>query len=291
VDGRADPAVEVRGLVDELNAMRNLEEIVRGLARPAVRLKLTDRPTRSHFGSNADLQRGIVLPRRISPSVEIARRFKVPQREITLDLVARVSLGELHAAVPIDWLPKRGALLFFADVEDAVAAHVSETSTYFHVQLVDDLEQPVDARASEWTDARPLCRNVEFVGTTTLPSAERPQVSALGLSEAELDAYDELCRRRDGGCPRHRIDGFPAMIQSDAMELECQQDLEGRSSSRFDDAELEAARRDWRLLLQIDSDDDLDVMWGDGGTLYFFVREEDARRGDFSRVRVHAQCS
>jgi uncharacterized protein YwqG len=188
-------------------------------------------------------------------------------------------------------LPKRGALLFFADVEDAVAAHVSETSTYFHVQLVDDLEQPVDARASEWTDARPLCRNVEFVGTTTLPSAERPQVSALGLSEAELDAYDELCRRRDGGCPRHRIDGFPAMIQSDAMELECQQDLEGRSSSRFDDAELEAARRDWRLLLQIDSDDDLDVMWGDGGTLYFFVREEDARRGDFSRVRVHAQCS
>ena len=34
----------------------------------------------------------------------------------------------------------------------------------------------------------------------------------------------------------------------------------------------------WRLLLQLDSDDDAGMMWGDEGTLYFWVPEADARR-------------
>ena len=29
-------------------------------------------------------------------------------------------------------------------------------------------------------------------------------------------------------------------------------------------------------LLQIDTDDSLDMMWADGGLLYFWIREEDA---------------
>ena len=32
-------------------------------------------------------------------------------------------------------------------------------------------------------------------------------------------------------------------------------------------------------------------MWGDCGMLYFWVREEDARKADFSRVWMVLQCS
>ena len=53
---------------------------------------------------------------------------------------------------------------------------------------------------------------------------------------------------------------------------------------------MEAGAKDWRLLLQMDSDDDLDVMWGDAGILYFWIQADEARRGDFSNAWMILQC-
>ncbi len=47
---------------------------------------------------------------------------------------------------------------------------------------------------------------------------------------------------------------------------------------------------EWKLLLQLDTDDDTGWMWGDVGTLYFWVRESDARRRDFNKVWMVFQC-
>lgn len=81
------------------------------------------------------------------------------------------------------------------------------------------------------------------------------------------------------------------------MELECQLvsngvycgDSEGYHSRRV--AELAAGAGSWRLLLQLDSDDDAGMMWGDLGSLYFWIREEDARNADFSNAWMILQCS
>jgi uncharacterized protein YwqG len=54
--------------------------------------------------------------------------------------------------------------------------------------------------------------------------------------------------------------------------------------------ELEAGVGEWRLLLQIDTDDDLDLMWGDCGMLYFCVKEQEARVGNFENCWVVLQC-
>ena len=54
---------------------------------------------------------------------------------------------------------------------------------------------------------------------------------------------------------------------------------------------MEAGARNWRLLFQMDSDEDLGVMWGDVGMLYFWVAEAAARKADFSNVWLVLQCS
>jgi uncharacterized protein YwqG len=54
---------------------------------------------------------------------------------------------------------------------------------------------------------------------------------------------------------------------------------------------LEPGAKDWKLLLQLASDEDTEMMWGDGGTLYFWIREADLPDRDFSKVWIILQCS
>jgi uncharacterized protein YwqG len=56
-------------------------------------------------------------------------------------------------------------------------------------------------------------------------------------------------------------------------------------------AALESGASNWRLLLQLDTDDDLGVMWGDCGTLYYWVEEQASRSGHFSNVWLILQCT
>ncbi|MBI2809943.1 MAG: DUF1963 domain-containing protein [Candidatus Melainabacteria bacterium] len=53
---------------------------------------------------------------------------------------------------------------------------------------------------------------------------------------------------------------------------------------------LSADSRRWRLLLQLDSDDELNFMWGDCGTLYFCIDEHALKKLDFSNVWLELQC-
>jgi len=66
------------------------------------------------------------------------------------------------------------------------------------------------------------------------------------------------------------------------MELECQRAVSPSEGG--------ARASDWRLLLQLDTDEEAGMMWGDTGRLYFWVREQDARAGDFSRTWTILQC-
>ncbi|MEM6526999.1 MAG: DUF1963 domain-containing protein, partial [Chloroflexota bacterium] len=47
----------------------------------------------------------------------------------------------------------------------------------------------------------------------------------------------------------------------------------------------------WRLLLQVDSVYDLDMIWGDAGRLYYCIREDDLKARAFDRAVCTAQCS
>jgi uncharacterized protein YwqG len=110
-------------------------------------------------------------------------------------------------------------------------------------------------------------------------------------------AYDNLCRQPFDELIAHQILGHPRPVQGDGMELECQLATNGiylGGPEGYQDprrAALEASAKDWKLLLQLDTDDDTGWMWGDVGTLYFWIREQDAARADFSKVWMVFQCS
>ncbi|MCK4873987.1 MAG: DUF1963 domain-containing protein [Phycisphaerales bacterium] len=128
------------------------------------------------------------------------------------------------------------------------------------------------------------------------PSCEEDELSKVSLSDIQIEALDELRASLYAGSPRHQIGGYPAPIQSPCMDMECQLASHGLycgDATGYQDARavgLGSGASDWRLLLQMDSDDDLDAMWGDEGMVYFWVRAEDASKGDFDNAWLILQC-
>lgn len=73
---------------------------------------------------------------------------------------------------------------------------------------------------------------------------------------------------RDVRAQGHKVGGYAYFTQDDPR--------------RADDPML--------LLFQLDSDEMMDLMWGDMGVGHFFIREKDLRSGDFSRVLYDWDC-
>ncbi|MCK2243452.1 MULTISPECIES: YwqG family protein [unclassified Crossiella] len=214
-----------------------------------------------------------------------------------LSLVAVLDLAEVAEFAQVDWLPKTGLLNFFYDLV-GVWAYTPDAADSFHVAYLPDGGVPVSAPVGATVfPARP----VRFAHLLTLPSQDD---EVLELSKAEARRLGKLSQEwarrtaRLGGwsaeAPNHQINGWPDLIQGPVW-LEAYYDSQGLEWARTPEGRAEheclARAQCWRLLLQLDSDDAMDWMWGDVGTLYYNIPDQSARAGEFGRTWLIMQCS
>jgi uncharacterized protein YwqG len=135
---------------------------------------------------------------------------------------------------------------------------------------------------------------VEAWTELTLPE----DLSHLEYGTPNFDAYCALCNEltQGGGLIQHRLLGHAQPIQN-AMELECQLasnglycgDPLGYESEQARMLEADAAN--WRLLLQMDTDEEgPGWMWGDVGRIYFWIKQQDLAARRFDDVWLILQC-
>ena len=214
-----------------------------------------------------------------------------PQKDSQrLPFLASIDLASLANVLRLDWLPREGRLLFFYDSKNQPWGFDPKDQGSWAVLHVDAPTAGLPASSK-----LPL-QFIEPYLISSLPSYERPQFEALNLTEEQGEALMSLGDAAFGDAPRHQISGYPHPIQGDTMELECQLASNGIYVGEPAGYESEKARaladgaRDWRLLLQFDSDDALKLMWGDAGIVYFWIREQDAHAGRFDKVWLVLQC-
>lgn len=260
--------------------MTDLAQIIRDHSRPAVHIRRSKRATRSHFGGDPRLPSGVDWPEHDGKR---------------LTLLARLSLPELHAARSLDWLPRVGALLFFYAAEEEPWGFDPKDAGSSRVLLVPDLDQPAEADEGGPGDFDLATQPIAFAGVMSPPGPHR---DGFVIQEDEIETFEELGGEVYQGKPRHQVGGLPHCVQNDSMELECQLVTHGLylgDESGWNDPrarEVAAGASDWRLLLQLDDDEEPGMpMWGDCGLLYFWVREQDARAGRFDRTWTILQCS
>lgn len=237
------------------------------LARPSVRLVADPRadvPSQaSRLGGDPVLPAGAPWPRREGRP---------------LSLIAQVDLGEIHALVP-GVLPPDGLLSFFYDAVRQEAWGSDPADRGSSVVLHSPGEGAVTRQPPPDLDAVGRFAAIALRPTLELSFApwESFDLERLGLGAGELDGYREAHELADGTV--HRLLGHPEPVQGD-MQVECQRATGGP------DGEAEQ----WRLLLQVDSEEGIGMAWGDAGRLYYWIRQSDLADRHWDRSWLVLQC-
>ena len=265
---------------------RNIPARTAHLYRDAISVVKSASATKSYFGGTPPMSAHYAWPTRHGRP---------------LSFLACIDCSELPRSADLDWLPDAGLLLFFYDLQDQPWGfdpkdRGGSATVYVPAAEVSDRSSFASPPTPLPADSVLPKRSVAFHLSKLPPSSETPELKAVGLTEAEMDLFMEQRASLYGEQPHHQIGGFADPVQNPEMDEECQLVTHGLycgDATGYDDpraAKLKEDAGDWSLLFQMDTDDDLKVMWGDAGMIYFWVRRDDARRLKFDNTWVILQC-
>jgi len=140
-----------------------------------------------------------------------------------------------------------------------------------------------------------------YVGRTimTAPGWEHPDLGDAFKSPGQdhrsfmehpvnADAFLEALHERHSG-QAHQVGGYADPVQGPVEHEVALAAL--NNEVPYGDPRLDEEARRWELLLQVDTDDDLGMLWGDCGALYWMARPTDLAAGNFNEISFTWQCS
>ncbi|MDP0501343.1 MAG: YwqG family protein [Verrucomicrobiota bacterium JB022] len=262
-----------------LARVEELEGWLRELAEPTYFLGAGPRDSRTYLG-------GMPMG---GESFEWPRSARGP-----LPFVLQVDLTQLQAQHgPVEALPDKGLLQFYYDLGSSVwgGQPTDGAARAWFVQLVEadlvlPIEEPDDLNPEYIYPRKHLAARAGVTYPAAPPALHgSPENAFLAIREA---AY--------GGEPQHQLLGCPLEIQDGQQALHCVKMAWGLSHEDWQrrGAELQPQLAEeldkWILLAQIDSDDATQMMWGDVGKLFFWIRKDDLARRRFERCWMIFEC-
>lgn len=218
------------------------------------------------------------------------------QKTITksLSFIGQINLSEVSLFDRDNILPKTGFLYFFYSAEQEAWGFDYKDNNKFKVIYWDgDVTEltrtdfPTDLPKHSCYD---VC-SVNIKSEVSLPSYGNEIYSSF-TGDEEYTFWENVYNDDN----INKLLGYSDNIQ-DEMELECELVTNGiycGDSSGYYDSRvkaLESNAKDWQLLLQIDSNEENKMMWGDGGRLYFWIKRDDLVNKRFDKSWFILQCS
>ena len=216
----------------------------------------------------------------------------------SLAFIMQIKLSEITLISKIKHFPQKGFLYFFYDKEQSTwgfdpkdkgswkVIYQPEHNNLTLVPFPQDLEN----------DYKYCEKKLEQELIKTYLSLEDERIEGLQLTDDQADWYVNFRDSVYNDDPKHQISGFANEEQGSYMDLECELVSNGLfcgDPSGYNDPKakhLEQNRKDWTLLLQVDSDDEIGMMWGDMGKLYFWIKKDDLEKLIFENVWMILQC-
>jgi uncharacterized protein YwqG len=220
--------------------------------------------------------------------------FVWPKREDgrPLSFLCQINLAEVQNFGQVHkLLPKSGILSFYYDLEDKPSGLDAGDR---HGWCVYYFPKQIKVNHFDEAEGQDIPGfKVQFVEEQSYPDPTSNETEELDRADyAEYDKFTDACYEQP---PYHRLLGHSQLILGDFFE-ECEIASRGIDwQTARDDAylveEVQAASKKWLMLLQLDSDERVNFMWGDCGTIYFCIEEESLKHHDFSNVWLIMQCT
>lgn len=223
-----------------------------------------------------------------------------------LSFLAQISLDEIRPLDKDGKLPDSGMLYFFYEIESMKWGFDPEDEGCARVYYFEKTEGFTETNAPKELSAEYILPELalEFNNGNSLPSYEELSVHAPELFDSmDWDDYEAVQKNHNVSfecCERCKLLGYADLIQGEAL-TDCEATARGiymgngESWSKLSadkKADVEKHASDWVLLFQMSSicDTDPEIMWGDMGNLYFYIRKDDLAAKRFDKARLTLQC-
>jgi len=224
--------------------------------------------------------------------------FRHKKTDRPLSFICQINFAETAPYDPAQKLPDHGILYFFYDASMEMPWGFDpkdgdgKVLFYYEGDLshLKKADVPEDLEASGGLFEPSVMR---FAHVIEFPDLQSFVGETLPLDDEDADVYCEMME--DISEPDNKLLGHSNNLQ-DCMELECElvsHNLYCGNSSGYDEGHARGLDKNagrWSLLLQVESNEDLGMMWGDLGRLYVWITDEDLRTKNFAASWVILQC-
>ncbi len=228
-----------------------------------------------------------------------------------MSFLGQINLTDVHEVQSNIRLPKEGVLLFFLGCDDEVSEFPTQgRSTYFIQYYFEDAYKEAPWKVVYASPEDLLKRTIYegeiapalfepslvrlFKSNMFLPHEETSVYECFDFTPDERDRYNEVLNVLHEEVAENQLSGYPNIIQSGSIEMECVLNASGENSdnsksnhSNEHQNKLLDQSQDWGLLLQLTSDDNVGFGWGEAGHLYFYGKKEEMEIGCFDNIYVY----
>lgn len=252
--------------------------------------------TCSKFGGKPAVPNDFVWPQ------YAGKRFRNEDRVMRpLSFLAQINLADVAEYDTENLLPKTGMLSFFYEMVSMEWGMLADDRDFVKVYYFPDVDLLSLRDIPEEMEEEGFIPELEmhFEKQISLPYPDNFYDEDFDWSEYE-NCCNELGYEFDELGGRTKLLGYPDVIQ-EPMEEECETVSRGytywnpKDSEKASEAEkldIKLKSKEWILLFQMGTivKDETEIMFGDCGHIYFWIRKEDLKNRNFNHIGFVLQC-
>lgn len=273
-----------------------LESVVSALAQNEIVMEVDEdaehlAPDASKLGGLPYLPQDFVWP-----------RFADEGMERPLSFLCQIRLADVKPYDQDGLLPETGMLYFFYDCEAFRWGFDPEDKGCARVLYFEDTDGFAPMAWPEGIDEDYVVPEmlVRFAQRKSYPMYEELEFHS--SADCEWEDYDEVLEKLgvDLDAENHKLLGYAHIIQNEMLSecervsrgLYCGDPVSYKNTHEDEEIAIRQGAKDWTLLLQLSTLEkgDWELMWGDCGMLYFYIRKQDLAQKRFENAWFSLQC-